>query len=126
MPMASEKSTSPTAMAKWIETRRAKSWRGRSFSARRSYTPAAFLVVVDDADRLHERVADGRPDEAEAALQEVLAHRLCVLEAPDIGVETAEFLLHGEKRFCVAHGALDLQSVANDALVTHQGENFLF
>src|SRR3954469_5999534 len=126
MPMPSEKTISASAAAKCSDTRRAKSPCESGSSVRRSYTPAAFLVVVDDADRLHERVADGRPDEAEAALQEVLAHRLCVLEAPDIGVETAEFLLHGEKRFCVAHGALDLQSVANDALVTHQGENFLF
>ena len=33
-------------------------------------------VVVDHADRLHERVADRRPDEAEAAPLQVLAQRL--------------------------------------------------
>ena len=37
---------------------------------------AARQMVVDQAARLHQRVADGRPDEAEAAALQRLAHRL--------------------------------------------------
>src|SRR3954469_14436045 len=99
MPMPSEKTISASAAAKCSDTRRAKSPCESSSSVRRSYTPAAFLVVVDDADRLHERVADGRPDEAEAAPEQVLAQRLCVLEAPEVGVEAAELLLHRKEGF---------------------------
>src|SRR5437899_10348334 len=36
---------------------------------------AAHDVVVDESRRLHERVADRRADEAEAAALQVLAHR---------------------------------------------------
>ena len=39
-------------------------------------TEAGGEVVVDQAARLHERVADRRTDEPEAAALEVLAHRL--------------------------------------------------
>src|SRR5262245_46319534 len=42
----------------------------------RSEAEARDDVVVDDPRRLHERVADGRPDEAEAAALQLLAHRL--------------------------------------------------
>src|ERR1051325_2638795 len=121
MPSASEKAMSPSTAARCNEKRR-RNWRpGRSLSLRCSYTAeAAFLVVVDDADRLHEGVADGRSDEAEAALEQILAHRLCVLEAPDVGVEAAEFLLYREEGLRIAHRALDLQPVPYDARVTHQ------
>src|SRR5690348_1942501 len=63
-----------------------------------SLAEAVRGVVVHHADRLHERVADGGADEPEAALQQILAHRLGVVEAPDIGVEAAEFLPHREER----------------------------
>ena len=36
---------------------------------------AVLNVVVDQSARLHERVADGRPHEPEAAPLQVLAHR---------------------------------------------------
>src|SRR5919108_47416 len=91
-------------------------------------------VVVDHAYRLHEGIADSRADEAEAAALEVLAERvglggarrdlafsrvlqgLATDELPYVAVEGAEFLLHGEKRTRVRHGAIDLQPVAHDAL----------
>src|SRR5581483_4634099 len=44
-----------------------------------SVAEAADDVVVDHADRLHERIADRRADEAEAAALEVAAHRLRVV-----------------------------------------------
>src|SRR5262245_31103171 len=98
MPIASERTASASAAARCSTKRRANSRPEMSLSPRLSYmTEAVLLVVVDDADRLHERVADGRTDEPEAALQEVLAHRARILEAPDVGVEAAEFLLHREE-----------------------------
>src|SRR5262245_40910499 len=42
---------------------------------------AARVMVVDDADRLHERVDDGRPDETEAAALQFLAERIGELRA---------------------------------------------
>ncbi len=69
-------------------------------------------MVVDHAGGLHQCVADCGADEAEAALGQVFAQRvglfrlrgnfacpgvldwLAVHEAPDVGVETAEFLLN--------------------------------
>jgi len=92
-------------------------------------------VIVDHADRLHERVADGRSDEGESASLQVLAHRVGLGGAgrnvlrpggvvddgaaadklPDVGVEAAEFLLHGQKRACILHRRLDLEPVADDA-----------
>src|SRR6185503_9643838 len=114
--------------------------RGRGlFHPQLAVAIAAGEMVVDHAGRLHEGVADGRADEAEAALLQVLAHRvrfggarrdvvalapvldrLAADELPDVAVERAELLLHGEKRLRVAHGAFDLQAVAHDAFVLHQ------
>src|SRR5204863_4969495 len=100
---------------------------------------AAIEVIVDHADRLHKGIADGRADEFEAALEEILAkgigfgglrrhlsravatieHRSAADEAPDVRIEAAELPLHGEKRLGVADGGVDLQPVAHDALVLH-------
>ena len=41
-------------------------------------------------------------------------------EAPDVGVEGAELLLHGEEGAGVAHGRLHLGPVADDAGVAQQ------
>src|SRR5262245_22223626 len=46
-----------------------------------SVPEAARVVVVDDADRLHERVDDRRPDESEAAALQLLAERVGELRA---------------------------------------------
>src|SRR5439155_27092631 len=84
-------------------------------------------VIVHHTDGLHEGVADGRADEAEAALGQVLAHRVGLLrrrgdllhrrkaihdrlaadEGPDIGVESAELLLHGEECLGVGNRGID-------------------
>src|SRR5438445_4235203 len=72
---------------------------------------AVRAVIIDQADRLHVRVADGRADELETALQKILAQciglrrlhrhlvaaidqRFSVHEAPIISVEAAELFLH--------------------------------
>src|SRR5690349_17854478 len=88
---------------------------------------AVCRVVVDHADRLHEGVADGRADEGKAAPLEIRAHRvrlararghlgersrgvdarLAADEAPDIGVEAAELVLHGEEGLRVLDGGGD-------------------
>ena len=92
-------------------------------------------VVVDHADRLHERVADRRADEPEAALRQVLAHRvrlrrprrtcrscasgstrLAADEAPEVRVEAAELLAAPRgTRFALRDRARDLEAVADDA-----------
>src|SRR6478752_2659824 len=132
MPMAREKITSASAAAAWRKTRRAKTRAGSSLSARVSYmTEAVLCVIVGHPDRLHVGIADRRADELEAAAQQVLAQgvrfrgsggdlaslendRLAANEAPDIGVEAAEFLLHREKRLCVRDRAVDFQPVSDD------------
>src|SRR5260221_10758312 len=120
MPMASEKSTSANAAAACRDSRRANRRPGSSLSARCSYMPEAILrVVVHHADGLHEGIADGRTDEAEATLEKILAHRFRVLEAPDVGVEAAEFLLHREEGLRVGDRAVDFQPVADNARVFH-------
>src|SRR3954464_9035575 len=101
---------------------------------------AAVQMIVDYSHRLHEGVADGRADELEAALEEILAKgvglgglrrhlagaapavddRFAADEAPDVRIEAAELALHGEKRLGVADGRVDLQPVAHDAVVLHQ------
>src|SRR5438094_10601114 len=99
------------------------------------FTPAKAVddVVVDEPRRLHERVADRRPDEAEAALLQVLAHRLrlsgrsrdigellppihqrlAVDEAPQVVAQALEF----EYAPGVVDRGLDLQAVPNDARI---------
>ena len=92
-------------------------------------------VVVDHADGLHESVADGGADEAEAAFFQVFAYGvgylgggweagmsfprvlngLAVHEGPDVFVEGAEFFLDLQESFCVADGGLDFQAIAYDS-----------
>src|SRR5882672_2668524 len=40
--------------------------------------PAVALMFIDDSHGLHERIANGRPDETETAPFEILAHRVAV------------------------------------------------
>src|SRR5476649_55116 len=80
-------------------------------------TKASDQVVVDHAGGLHVGVADGRADELETAIEQVLAHRIgfgrarrhafhaappvlfrfAADEAPDVAIERTELLLYGEK-----------------------------
>src|SRR5262245_5478874 len=142
MPSASEKTARPAAAATCRNTRRANSRPGSSLSARCSYMAEAGLrVVVGHADRLHVGVHDRRADELEAALQQVLAQRvrlrrlrgdlasleddrLAADEAPDVGVEAAEFLLHGEKGQRVGFRRPDLEAIPDDAGIAHQRLQF--
>ena len=106
-------------------------------------TKAASRVIVDEPGRLHERVADRRADEFEAAPEQIFAERVRVLrsarqvlqrpwtvhqrrttdETPDVGVEGSELLLDGEEGLRIAHGAFHLQAVADDAFVREQPLN---
>ena len=68
-------------------------------------------MVVNEADRLHEGVTEGRADETEAAFFEFFAHaladgqrffgirRLLRDERPDVSIEAAEHFLRCQKRF---------------------------
>ena len=78
-------------------------------------------------------VDDGGADEFEAAALEVFAqgvglaaggrqigegaklvdHGLAIDKAPDVSVEAAEFVLHGEEVPCVFYGRADLAAIAN-------------
>ena len=101
---------------------------------------AVLRVVVDEARGLHEGVHDRGAHEAEAALEQGLAHDLgggrlrgdfghrrravddglAVDEAPEVGVEAAELALHLERRLGVADGRRHLGSIADDARVGEQ------
>src|SRR6185295_10114031 len=89
----------------------------RGTSAQLTITEAVDRVVVDHPDGLHERIANRRSDEAEAARQEILAQRVgfggsrgkisqrlapvldrpSANEPPDILIERSELALHPEK-----------------------------
>src|SRR6266446_4147019 len=91
-------------------------------------------VIVYHSNGLHVGIHDRRTNETESAMLEVLAERigfdrgcrdlsddlppvklwLSVNETPAIGVEASELFLDFEKRACVAHGCLNLHTVAND------------
>ena len=64
-----------------------------------SRTDAAVEVVVDDADRLHQRVGRGRADEAEAAPLELLRQRLRLgRRGRDVGAGPRRALAIGPER----------------------------
>ena len=85
-------------------------------------------MVIDHPSRLHKSVANRRPYELEAALSQILAHRIrffggawnvahappgildrrVIDELPNISVEAAEMALHLDKSFGVHDGRLDL------------------
>jgi hypothetical protein len=89
-------------------------------------------MVVDHPSRLHKSVANRRSYELEAALSQILAHRIrffggagnvapapsgildrrVIDELPNVVVEVAEMALHLDKSFGVHDGSFDLQSVA--------------
>jgi hypothetical protein len=97
-------------------------------------------MVVDHPDRLHERVANGRPHEPEPAPLEISGHptrqiglrrelgerappaddRATVDERPEIRVEASEFLLRLENTCGVCDGRLDLEPVADDPRILEQ------
>src|SRR5437764_5008849 len=101
---------------------------------------AVDRVVVHEADGLHEGVADRRPDEAKAALLQILAEsarlrrlgreladgspraddRLTVHEAPEVRVEAAELGAQLQHPLRIVHRRLDLQPVADDPRVTEE------
>src|SRR5579872_719334 len=92
-------------------------------------------MVVDDTDGLHERIANRRSDECEAALAQVLAQAVrqrrarrnlraasplvaygfAVDEVPHVGVETSKFLAHGKQRPRVRHRREHFRAIADDA-----------
>jgi hypothetical protein len=104
---------------------------------------AGAYMVVDHADSLHEGVADGRADEVEAELFEVLAHgvgfrgaggelghgSLAVLTglpvhvAPEEGVEGTVLVDDVEGAAGVADGGFNFEPVAHDARIAQEPLN---
>src|SRR5258708_105010 len=91
-------------------------------------------VIVHHPDRLHVGVDDGRADEAEPALLEILAERVglrgsrwdflgpfpaiqqwvTIDEAPAVGIEAPKLVLDGEELARVAHRGFNLTAIADD------------
>ncbi len=94
-------------------------------------------MIVDHSGSLHMRITDGRADEVEAALLQVLAKRirlaarrrivlqcsqrvhdwLTVDKTPDVGIESAELFLNCQKTFCVGDRGRQFLSIADDAVI---------
>src|SRR5712692_3286734 len=117
-------------------SRRTGSWESRELRASKT----SGQMVVEQSNRLHVGVHDVRADETEAATFQVLADRVryrrtgrhllhalpailqrtSVHEAPQIGVERAEFPPHFEEGPGVSDRRFDLEAVAHDAGIGHQ------
>ena len=102
-------------------------------------------VVVDHANRLHERVDNRRTDKIEPAFLQVFAYyigffgscgkffkitqtaleRFMPDKFPDVTFERAKLFLDFEERGRVADGRFDLQAVAHDAFVGKKLADFL-
>ena len=100
-------------------------------------------VIVDHAGGLHMGVADGRADELEAALVQILTQRIgfraggriilqsaesvdhgrMINEAPDIGRKAAEGCLYVKKPLGIGDGRMDFLPVADNAGVLQQRRN---
>ncbi len=99
-------------------------------------TVAVLSVVHDHARSLHERVADGGPNEGEAGFFQRFAHRFslwrnrrdfaAVLEVVDLGhaaderPEQAHRIFQRQPGGGVAAGGVELETVTHDARIEHQ------
>src|ERR1700722_19172266 len=97
--------------------------------------PAITLMFIDDSDGLHEGVADSRSDEAEAALLEILAHRIAdggrrgdgaqvqrpaahhpaAREIPKVIIEGVQRATNLEVRLGIADESVHLESIPDDS-----------
>ena len=103
-------------------------------------TVAVLSVVHDHARGLHERVANGRPDERETGFFQGFAHGFslwrngrdlaAILEVIDLGraadkrPEHAHRVFKGQPGCGVAAGGVELQAVTHNARVEHQCVDF--
>lgn len=99
-------------------------------------TVAVLGVVHDHPRGLHERVADGRPDEGETGFLEGFAHGLglwrnrrdlaAILEVIDLGhtadkrPEQPHRVLQRQPGRGIAPGGIEFQAVAHNAWIEHQ------
>ena len=101
-------------------------------------------MVIHHPRRLHVRIAHGRTHEFEAALFQILAHRIrfrggggvfcqgfpvvddgfTANKLPQIGIKTAEFCLHCQKALRIIDGCQYLQAVADDSGIAEQFLDF--
>ncbi len=103
-------------------------------------------MVVHHASRLHEGVANRRTGKGEPALLQVFAHGVrqgcrcgdialdlpgildgpAIYELPEIFVKPAKFLCHRQTGSRIAHGCVNLQSIADDTRIRQQLLEFGF
>ena len=99
-------------------------------------TVAVLSVVHDHARGLHERVANGRPDEGETGFFQGFAHGFslgcnrwhfaAVLKVIDLGMATnkgpeqAHRVLQRQPGSGIAAGGVELEAIAHDARILHQ------
>src|SRR5580704_19616049 len=101
-------------------------------------------MIIDHADGLHERVANGSPDKTKAARLQILAQRVgfrraCwnlprrlpivflrapAHELPNVTVERSELMLHRKKRDSIRNRSRDLQAIAHDPGVAQKRVHF--
>src|SRR6516225_45092 len=111
-----------------------------SYAISRAAPKAGARMVVHHADGLQKGIDDGRADEAEAALAEVLGdavaeeracrqpaartgtvdHRLAVHVGPQVAIERPELALDRKERPRIGHGRLDLQAITHDTRIAQQ------
>src|SRR5882762_4713175 len=102
-------------------------------------------VIVHQSSRLHVRIRDCWPDEAESPQLEILAQclgfggsrwnlsrslpaaefGLPADEPPAVGVKAAELFLDFEKRTSIAHRGLDLHAVADNLRISQKAPGFV-
>ena len=117
--------------------------RSANFFSSLSASETVPRMVVYHSNGLHEGIADGAADEAEASTPKILAQ--CIRfgregrdflegvpavypwlspdERPDIAVKRSKFLLNTEKGFRVTDCRFNLQSVSNDAGIVQEPFN---
>jgi len=94
-------------------------------------------MIVDQANGLHEVIANGAADKLEAAFLQILAHGIrfgCFVghfldglasillglmadKFPNLSLKSAKLMLNGQKCSGVLYGGIDLESVPNYARV---------
>src|SRR5205823_4086856 len=81
---------------------------------------APALVIIADANGLHEGQDDGRAHEAEAPPLQILGERDLVGESPDVPIERTVLATYIAESLCIRDRRLDLRPIADDRRVLHE------
>ena len=100
-------------------------------------------MIIHHADRLHERIADGRADKFETALEQVFTHGIGFFgrhrnvlhwfnfvihllpadKLPNIGIKRAEFFLNLQKLFSILDCRGNFEAIADNASISKKPFN---